>query len=198
MILYRRKSDKKANLAKKSIKECKRDSTCPSCGKTLRLAEQEQDRDMFVCESCSSTVTFTKAPNENVNKVPDKKFSSFTLRDKTKNNPNKKSAVVKKENAAQSEIPASLETLRAAMNEKYIISFEYTDSSGNKSVRTAEPYKLTKQNGELVLFAFDLDGSGIRMFKISKMISIEKQSFGFMPRWDTEDKLLEKKDSGSK
>lgn len=197
MIFYKRRTDRKAQLARKTVQECKRESKCPSCGNPLHLAEREKDRDMFVCESCNSVITFTKAPAEPANKA-DKKFSSFTLRDKTdhrkvenigKNTDSRKPDQTK--NAT-----GMIDIIRTAMVGNYIVSFEYVDAAGNKSTRLAEPYKLTKRNGELVLYAFDLDGSSIRMFKLCGMGCLEQQAYGFKPRWDIEDKLLEKPDGG--
>ena len=184
MILFKRRSDKKADLARKRVDTCRKERRCPACGSELKLSESGKDRDLFLCEKCNSTVTFTNAPFAEKDDPSVKKYGSFTLRDKSKDNrknyKDDPQAVAPKD---------TIKAVQAGMREQYLVSFDYVDSGGVKSSRTVEPYKIIRRGADVILYGYDVESHGIRVFKLSRVNGLEKQPYQFKPRWPIEDKL---------
>lgn len=177
----RRTSELKEALAKKSSKG----RSCPACSTTMEFVENGKDRATYFCPRCRETVTFTSAPDL-PNKPPKKVGSAISLRDQTRsrrtNAPKEVDVTVTDE--------LKLEQIRACMEEKNILMFAYNNHDTGFSSRSVEPYKITVDKvGDIVLYAFDIDAGSIRIFKLQKMKALEKQEYGFSPRWPIEDKL---------
>jgi predicted DNA-binding transcriptional regulator YafY len=195
MILFRKRSKQKAKLAKKEANEQSNTKRCPSCGELAKLAESGKDRETYFCEACSNTSTFTHAPANQIDEPKVKKMSTMTLRDrssKSKQKMPKAVAELKKDEAA------SVTTIREGMESTSLLAFEYQSSDGKRSSRMVEPYKLTKKNGEIILYGYDTEAGGIRTFKLKAMSFVEKQSFSFKPRWDIEDTFADARKESSK
>ena len=183
MYIYNKRSRNKQVLSAKG-------KMCPSCKSTkMKLTEPGRDRVTFTCQDCGAISTFTNIPNINKKKEdPVKQFSTLTLRDRSIEKQETPSPKAFKNETIQS----ILNVIRTAMSDKVIISFDYIASDNKKSARNVEPYKITSKNNELVLFAYDLESSGIRTFKIKNISYIEKQPYAYEPRYKLEDKLKEK------
>lgn len=182
MYIFRKRSKVQNALAK-------RGKVCPDCGSSkMELTEPGRDRTTFTCQKCGMISTFTKKPEPQqgaTKKEKKKEYSMLNVREKPipPDKVTERFTVLDKETTT-----ARIDVLRKAMNDKMLVSFQYESAKGT-SFRTVEPYKLTRKGVDLVLFAHDLEGDGIRMFKLAKMAGVEPQSYGFEPRHQIEDKL---------
>lgn len=193
-ILYKRNHPLKKALAKKQAEEFEQARECPECGGNLKLTEQGKDRNTYWCEKCNATSSFTNGPQRTKTEPRTKKMGAITLRDKStqRNYTKEKLAPIYQKNE---KAPENLETIREAMGDSNIISFEYHAEDGNKSTRNVEPYKISRDSfGNVVLYAYDLEKDGIRVFKLKNVAEINKQPYAYTPRWDVEDKLKDKED----
>jgi len=154
------------------------------------LTEPGKDRTTFTCQKCGVISTFTELPNtKRSGKEPVKKMSAITLRDHTTEHgtqtpPKTLLNTSKKESAS-----TTLNVVRKAMSSTSVVSFDYVASDNKKSSRNVEPYKITHRNGEIILFAYDLESGGIRTFKIKNMSYVGEQPYMYKPRYPIEDKL---------
>lgn len=187
MIIYRKRSDQKREIATRRSQEFEADKACPTCKGTLKIAETQKDRTTYICTKCGEVATFTTKPN--LAKPPkSKKMSALTLRDRTTQGyRSKRNGTI----PINKNLESTIAEIRKAMAGTCVISFEYISSDGGRTVRSAEPYKLTTKGEEPILYGFDLDAGGIRIFKLVGMYSVEMQQYLFKPRWGIEDKLNE-------
>lgn len=79
-------------------------------------------------------------------------------------------------------IQAYLEIIKTALQESRLLSFEYADSHGTKTARTAEPYQLVLKNGHWYLQGYCLKRKDFRLFKLSRMSNPQLQEKSFTPR----------------
>jgi len=181
--IFQKRSKKRQQLAK-------RGKICPSCkADKLELTEPGKDRTTFTCQKCGSISTFTNAPETSKSKKsPAKSLSAITLRDRTTERPEQ----FKQKPLLNESIHSILEVIRKSMKDNVILSFDYVATDKNKSARNVEPYKITSKNGEVILFAHDLESAGIRTFKVANMSYVENQDYAYLPRYDIEDKLKDK------
>lgn len=75
-----------------------------------------------------------------------------------------------------------LEIIKTALQKSKLLSFEYTDSYGNKTERTAEPYQLILKNSSWYWQGYCLKRNDFRMFKISRISNLKIQEEFFTPR----------------
>lgn len=182
MYYYKKRGRRKQELAQNKIKQHISEMSCPSCGGTMKVIEPGKDRDTLVCTKCGDVHTFTLAPQ--MAKPPKSPFSTLTLRDKSdkKSNPSYVEPV-----EHQSD---SLTIIREGMDKQRLLSFTYISSRGEKTARQVEPYKLTRDaKGDLVLFAYDVEANGIKVFKLGGIGNLNMQEYEYKPRWNVEDKL---------
>ena len=71
----------------------------------------------------------------------------------------------------------------AAINNTRIIEFQYTDSKGELSFRTGEPYEI-RRGPTTDIFVFDVEKQEIRRFKAMRMSDLKITAEEFMPRFD--------------
>ena len=191
MIFYKRKGGIKTALARKSAEEFKNEKKCPHCQGELVLADQGKDRDTFLCQKCGDVATFTRRPFEDAPKT--RKLNTLTLRDRTTkaykhcDSPNKKPL-----KDMPKETGVVLKKIRKGMAEHVLVGFAYEDAQGTRTERVVEPYKITIKGGEIVLFGYDIESQGIRIFKLGSIAAIDSQPYSFKPRWEIEDKLENK------
>ena len=193
-ILYKRSNPLKNVLAKKTIEEYEQHRECPECKGALKLMEEGKDRNTYWCEKCNATSCFTSAPPKSKGEPRTKKMGAITLRDKSthKNYDKDQLAPIYKE---RSGVKDHLDQIREAMGDSVIVSFAYLDKNGNQSMRNVEPYKLARDSfGNVVLYGYDIEHEGIRVFKLGNVTTIERQPYAYTPWWDVEDKLKDKKD----
>lgn len=75
-----------------------------------------------------------------------------------------------------------LEIIKAAMQENKLLSFDYSDTHGNKTARTAEPYQLILKNSHWYWQGYCLVRNDFRLFKLARMSNLEIQKETFTPR----------------
>lgn len=197
-ILYSKMSKIKKNRGKEAAKGESDTTHCPNCGNMSKLIEKHRDRATYRCIKCNAVNTFTRPPTdyERVQKNKPKQ-SIIVVRDKSKEaKKEKKEDVAEKgtdisEKGTGEEFPKyTVDTIRKSLQHAKVLNFKYLDREGNKSTRNVEPYKIVRQsNGDILLYAYCLDSSGIRTFKINRIRKIKQLSYQFEPRWPLEDKL---------
>lgn len=75
-----------------------------------------------------------------------------------------------------------LEIIKTALQESKLLSFEYTDRYGNKTVRTAEPYQLVLKSSHWYWQGYCHKRNDFRLFKLSRISNLEIQEQFFTPR----------------
>lgn len=75
-----------------------------------------------------------------------------------------------------------LEIIKAALQESKLLSFEYADRYGNKTVRTAEPYQLVLKSSHWYLQGYCHKRNDFRLFKLSRISNLQIQEEPFAPR----------------
>jgi len=79
-------------------------------------------------------------------------------------------------------IQPNLETIQTAMQESRLLTFEYADRYGNKTVRTAEPYQLVLKSSHWYCQGFCHKRNDFRLFKISRISNLKTLDEIYMPR----------------
>lgn len=79
-------------------------------------------------------------------------------------------------------IPPSLEMIKIALQENKLISFEYIAHHGNKTARTVEPYQLVLKNSHWYLQGYCRKRNDFRLFRISRISTLQMQEQTFTPR----------------
>ena len=75
-----------------------------------------------------------------------------------------------------------LEIIKTTLQESKLLSFEYADRYGNKTSRTAEPYQLVLKSNHWYLQGYCHKRNDYRLFKLSRMSSLQMQEETFTPR----------------
>ena len=75
-----------------------------------------------------------------------------------------------------------LEMIKTALHESKLLSFEYADHYGNKTVRTAEPYQLVLKSSHWYWQGYCHKRNDFRLFKLSRMSNLQMQEDFFTPR----------------
>ena len=75
-----------------------------------------------------------------------------------------------------------LEIIKTALRESRLLSFEYADRHGNKTVRTAEPYQLVLKSGHWYWQGYCHERNDFRLFKLSRITNLQIQDELFTPR----------------
>lgn len=76
----------------------------------------------------------------------------------------------------------NLEEIKRALNDSKILSFEYSDRSGKKSIRRVEPYRLVLKAGKWYFQGYCLDREDFRLFKLSRISCLTILEDSFTPR----------------
>jgi len=76
----------------------------------------------------------------------------------------------------------SLEKIKKALDGKSFISFEYSNSSGKRSNRKIEPYRLVLKESNWYLQGYCTFRGGFRIFKLSRISLLEVLDETFIPR----------------
>ncbi len=79
-------------------------------------------------------------------------------------------------------IQPNLETIQTALQKSKLLSFEYTDRHGNKTARTAEPYRLVLKGGHWYWQGYCRTRDDFRLFKLTRISNLQMQDEGFLPR----------------
>lgn len=75
-----------------------------------------------------------------------------------------------------------LEIIKTALQESKLLSFEYADRFGNKTVRTAEPYQLVLKGNNWYWQGYCHIRNDFRLFKLSRISNLQLQKEYFSPR----------------
>ncbi len=75
-----------------------------------------------------------------------------------------------------------LEIIKAAMQERRLLSFAYTDGHGNRSQRLAEPYQLVLKGNHWYVQGFCRDRNDYRLFRLSRMTGLRMLRDTYEPR----------------
>lgn len=75
-----------------------------------------------------------------------------------------------------------LEIIKTALQENRLLSFEYADRYGNKTVRTAEPYQLILKNSHWYWSGYCMKRKDFRLFRISRISNLQMEEEFFIPR----------------
>lgn len=171
---------------------------CPSCGHQADVVELYKDRATYKCVNCNAINTFTRPPTdfEKTKGHRPKKEPSVPIivRDRSKEDPEIMKKPEKNKDQPEPQEPekneSNINIIQKGMTEYKRVIFDYIDGKGNKSNRTIEPYKLMRDsNGGVVLYAYCLEGKGIRKFKFTGIAGVQLLNDPFMPRWPVEDNL---------
>lgn len=87
-------------------------------------------------------------------------------------------------------IQSYVEIIKTAIEEHKTLSFEYVSQSGNKTLRTVEPYQLVLKSGHWYVQTFCLTRNDYRLFRLNRMCSLFKTDKTFEPR-DFKNPLLD-------
>ncbi|WP_195269441.1 YafY family protein [Eubacterium sp. 1001713B170207_170306_E7] len=79
-------------------------------------------------------------------------------------------------------IQAYLEIVKTALQESRLLSFEYADRYGNKTVRTAEPYQLVLKSSHWYFQGYCHIRNDFRLFRLSRISSLQMKAEIFTPR----------------
>lgn len=75
-----------------------------------------------------------------------------------------------------------LETIKTALQESRLLSFDYADRHGNKTARTAEPYQLVLKGRHWYCQGYCHKRNDYRLFRLSRMSTLQLQEETFVPR----------------
>ncbi len=79
-------------------------------------------------------------------------------------------------------IQAYLESIKTALQESRLLSFEYIARRGNKTARTAEPYQLVLKSSHWYLQGYCYKRNDFRLFRLSRISNLQIQEETFTPR----------------
>jgi len=75
-----------------------------------------------------------------------------------------------------------LEMIQTALQESKLLSFDYLDRHGNKTIRTAEPYQIVLKSSHWYWQGYCHVRKDFRLFKLSRMSNLQIQKESFTPR----------------
>jgi predicted DNA-binding transcriptional regulator YafY len=75
-----------------------------------------------------------------------------------------------------------LEIIKTALQESKLLTFEYSDRYGNKTVRTSEPYQLVLKGSHWYFQGYCKKRNDYRLFKLSRLSNLQMQEEFFAPR----------------
>lgn len=75
-----------------------------------------------------------------------------------------------------------LELVKTALQESRMLSFEYADRFGNKTVRTVEPYQIVLKGSHWYFQGYCRKREDFRLFRLSRISSLQMSRETFSPR----------------
>lgn len=75
-----------------------------------------------------------------------------------------------------------LETIKTALQESKLLSFDYITPHGKKTQRLVEPYQLVLKSSHWYLNGYCLKRNDFRLFRLTRMIHLQIQEESFIPR----------------
>lgn len=83
---------------------------------------------------------------------------------------------------ATKNIQSYLEIIKSALQNNRLLSFEYADQHGSKTMRTVEPYQLVLKDSHWYFQAFCYTRNDYRLFKLSRIAKLQIQNKTFIPK----------------
>ena len=80
------------------------------------------------------------------------------------------------------DIQPQLESIKMALQESRLLSFEYADRYGNKTSRIVEPYQLVLKSNRWYFQGYCYKRNDFRLFKLSRISDLHVQEQFFIPR----------------
>ena len=80
------------------------------------------------------------------------------------------------------DIQPQLESIKMALQESRLLSFEYVDRYGNKTSRIVEPYQLVLKSNRWYFQGYCYKRNDFRLFKLSRISDLHVQEQLFIPR----------------
>lgn len=80
------------------------------------------------------------------------------------------------------DIQPQLESIKMALQESRLLSFEYADRHGNKTSRIVEPYQLVLKSNRWYFQGYCYKRNDFRLFKLSRISDLHVQEQFFIPR----------------
>lgn len=87
-------------------------------------------------------------------------------------------------------IDEHLKVIENAIEQEYIIKYEYTNAYGDKTTRTTEPIGVVYKWYAWYMLAYCLDKKDYRLFKVARMRNLIKVDESFSKKHDNFEKLL--------
>lgn len=79
-------------------------------------------------------------------------------------------------------VQAYLETIKKALQENKLLSFEYADRHGNKTEREAEAYQIVLKGNHWYFQGFCYKRNDFRLFKLARISNLKLEEIFFTPR----------------
>lgn len=79
-------------------------------------------------------------------------------------------------------IRPQLEIIKTAIEERKLLSFEYSDRHGNRTLRAAEPYQLVLKSSQWYWQGYCRIRNDFRLFKLSRISNLRMEEESFIPR----------------
>src|SRR5690606_32414341 len=96
--------------------------------------------------------------------------------------------------AGRSQIKEDILFIKQAIENNWLLKFEYVDQKGNITYRVVEPYMMYVSEMHWYLYGYSLEREDYRTFKVTRIANIQKDGF-FVPR---PDKVLEEEKQHNK
>lgn len=75
-----------------------------------------------------------------------------------------------------------LNTIKMALKENKVLSFEYINHSGNKTTRQVEPYQLVLKNSQWYFHGYCYKRNDFRLFKLTRLSHLKIEDATFTPK----------------
>lgn len=82
------------------------------------------------------------------------------------------------------DIQPYVETIKAALQQSRLLTFEYIAHHGHKTARTVEPYQLVLKSSQWYFQGYCRQRNDYRLFRLSRISSLQMQAETFTPRED--------------
>lgn len=75
-----------------------------------------------------------------------------------------------------------LERIKTALRDSRLLSFDYVDRRGNRTARTAEPYRFVLKSSHWYVQAYCRERGDFRLFRLSRIANLRAEEERFTPR----------------
>ena len=75
-----------------------------------------------------------------------------------------------------------INTIKQALKENKILSFQYLNHHGNKTIRQVEPYKLVLKSSQWYFHGYCYERKNFRLFKLNRLLHLKLEADTFLPR----------------